>query len=287
MLPLVHAIVVNWNGREQLLECLSSLEKTDYPASRLVVTVVDNGSADGSQAAVRERFPRLILLENPRNFGYVAAVNRGAEMALEQGADFLWVFNNDVVVSPDTLRNLLKTAGSDPRIGVAGPVICAYDDEGRVVHAGYRINPWLGRLRNLRYGVDVFRGGGKEADVDSILGCSNLIKSNAWREVGPLDPIYGIYFEETDFNARARRQGWRVVIARDARVRHRSAATMNRHLGRRAWLLLRNLFIFQSRNARPYHMLVFVPYYFLAHVPYFLARGIYYGLSVKLRRRAR
>jgi GT2 family glycosyltransferase len=285
MIPSVFTIVVNWNGRRQLLDCLSSLERTDYPMSKLSVVVIDNASTDGSQEAIRQKFPRVALVENSCNLGYVEAVNSGAEIALKHGADYLWILNNDVIVYPDTLRNLLKAAAGDPGIAVAGPVIYAYSDDQRVEHAGYKINPWIGYLKKLRYGIDIFRGDEEEADVDSILGCSNLIKADAWLKVGCFDPVYDIYFEETDFNARARRQGWRVVLVKNARVRHESAATMNRHLRRRAWLLLRNLFIFQRRNAQSYHLLVFAPYFFLVHVPYFLVRGLHYGFMVKLKQR--
>ena len=267
------------------MECLASLENSQYPASRLEVTVVDNASVDGSQAAMREKFPHGTLLENPCNLGYIAAVNRGVERALERGAQYLWIFNNDVVVEPDTLRNLLKIAGSDPRIAVVGPVVYSQEEDRHIDHSGYKINPWIGHLHKLRYGVDVFANGEDATDVDSILGCSNLIRAEAWHEVGPLDPIYDLYFEETEFNSRARRRGWRVVLAKNATVRHKGAATMNNYLRRRAWLLLRNLFIFQCRNARPHHLCIFLPYYFLAHIPYFLLRGLCYGLSIKLRHR--
>jgi hypothetical protein len=283
-LPLVYAVVVNWNGREDLLQCLSSLEKTEYPGSRLKVTVIDNASVDGSRAAVRERFPKVSLLENSRNLGYVAAVHIGAAKALDQGADYLWVFNNDVAVAPDALRALVAAAEGDARIAVAGPVIYRYEEEGIVEHAGYGINPWTGHLRRLRYGRDVFSDGRTRENVDSILGCSNLIRAAAWRELAGLDSVYGVYFEETDFNTRARRGGWKVVLVKDARVRHRCAATMNRHLGRRAWLLLRNLFIFQCRNAKRQHLFVFIPYYFLVHVPYFLIRGVFYAGALKCAR---
>ena len=285
MLPLVHAVIINWNGREQLLECLGSLEKLDYPASRFLITVVDNASTDGSQTAVLEKFPNVALLENSVNLGYVAAVNRGAEKQLEPQPDYIWIFNNDVIVYPNTLQNLIKVAEKDPNIGIVGPIIYDYEDTSRIRHSGYKVNRWTGRLRKLRFGVDVFDDGCTEEEVDSILGCSNLIKAKTWSDIGPLDPIYRLYFEETDFNMRARQKGWRVVLVRNAGVRHKGSATMNKYLSHRAWLLLRNLFIFHRRNTRWYHQIIFIPYFFLVHVPYFLIRGLFYGLSVKIRQR--
>ncbi|MBN1567301.1 MAG: glycosyltransferase family 2 protein [Acidobacteria bacterium] len=285
--PQVHAVIVNWNGRQHLLECLSSLKGIRYPESQFCVTIVDNGSTDGSQKAVRTHFPHVILMENPSNFGYVAAVNQGVAKALEQGAEYIWIFNNDVVVYPDTLANLVKWIRSDSRIAVAGPIICSYEDETRIDHSGYKINLWIGRLRKLRYGTDVFANGAETADVDSILGCSNLIRADAWKEIGPLDPAYDLYFEETDFNTRARSHGWRIVLVKEARVRHRRSATMNLFIRRRAWLLLRNLYIFQYRNAQRRQLLLFTPYYFLIHVPWFMIRGLYYILSTAHRQTER
>jgi GT2 family glycosyltransferase len=139
-------------------------------------------------------------------------------------------------------------------------------------------------LRRLKYGVDVFKDdSSKTADVDTILGCSNLIKAAVFRKVGFLRAVYNVYFEETDFNVRVRRHGFRVVAVRDARVWHKNASTMNRLILRRAYLLLRNLFLFEVFNANFIQLLVFIPYYFLVHVPYFLVRGSAYVFQMRLK----
>jgi len=280
--PRVLAVVVNWNGKEDVLECLESLANVNYPKDKLKILVVDNGSSDGSQAAISNALPEVILIENEKNLGYVRAVNQGIEHGLLRDVSYIWICNNDIVVDEDALAQLVIIGESEPQIGVVAPIIYSYREPERIDNAGYKINFWTGRLKNLKYQEDVFLDERSTmCDVESNLGCSNIIKTSLIRTVGPLRPIYKIYFEETDFNVRARRSGRRVVVARKAKVWHKTAATMDRYLFRRAYLLLRNLFIFEILNARLKQLIVFIPYYFLVHIPYFLVHGSYYGLRVK------
>jgi len=281
-LPAVQAVIVNWNGKEHLLECLASIEALDYPDSKLRIVVVDNGSRDGSQQTVIRQHPRCALLENRKNLGYANAVNRGIQHGLASGAGYIWISNNDVVVFPDTLRELVNAGESDKSIGVIAPVVYAYGDPQKVSNAGYSINFWTGRMKRLRIGRDVFVNQENTAcDVDSILGCSLLIKASVFPRIGVFKTIYNVYFEETDFNVRARRAGFRVVLAKNAKVLHKDAATMDLHLLWRAWLLLRNLFVFECLNAGRIQLAVFLAYYFLVHLPQFIVRGSLYALRTK------
>lgn len=283
-LPEVLIVVVNWNGKDDLMKCLASIKKSDYPKDRYQVMVVDNASNDGSQEAVTQDHPDVILLKNEKNMGYVKAVNRGVAYGMSSGADYIWIFNNDVVVESDTLKRLVEVGRQDETIGVIAPVIYSYDNRQMVNNTGYDINFWTGRLKKLRYGKDVFTDPGTSIeDVDTILGCSNLIRTSVFKKIGQLRAAYELYFEETDFNIRAKRSGFRIVVAKEAKVWHKEASTMNKFIFRRAYLLLRNLLIFELHNAEWKHLLVFIPYYFLMHLPYFLIRGTIYGLKVRIK----
>lgn len=282
-MPRVFIVIVNWNGKDDVLSCLASLRRLDYPRADIRIVVVDNASRDGSGAAIRRDHPQALLIENARNLGYAKAVNQGFAFALGEGADYVWVFNNDVVVAADSLARLVQACESDDKIGVAAPVIYSYGSPEKVDHSGYRIDLWTGRFKKLKFGLDVFRASGEEiCDVDSALGCSNLIRVSCLRKIGPLRPVYQVYFEETDFNVRARQAGFRVVVVKDARVRHKNSATMNKIPCRRAYLLLRNLFLFELLNAPVSRLFVFIPYFFLVHIPYFFIRGSFYVGRVKL-----
>jgi GT2 family glycosyltransferase len=280
--PDVLAVIVNWNGKDDVLECLKSLVKVNYPKDKFRIVVVDNGSSDGSQAAISSAYPDVLLIKNKKNKGYVRAINQGIEHGLAQNVEYVWICNNDIVVHENALAQLVKIGQNAPEIGVVAPVIYSYKQPQTVDNIGYRINFWIGRLKKLKYKEDIFVDPqSRMCDVDSNLGCSNIIKTSLFHTIGMFRPIYNIYFEETDFNVRAKRSGSRVVVVQEAKVWHKTAATMDKFLFRRAYLLLRNLFIFEILNARLKHLIIFVPYYFLVHIPYFFIHGSYYGLKVK------
>ena len=279
--PQVCAVVVNWNGKDFLLRCLESLLQLDYPRDRFLILVVDNASRDDSVAAVKAIHPTVAVWENAANIGYAAAANRGIEWALERGAAYIWVCNNDIRVDSSALRHLVETGEARPDAGVIAPVIYSYDDPSQITHSGSRINLWTGRMKKLAIGRDIFREPeGRVRDVMSVLGCANLVRAVVFRKIGLFEPAFGVYFEETDLNTRARKAGFKVLLVRDTRVYHKNAGTMDQFVFRRAWLLLRNLFLFERRNTSGLQWLVFLPYYLLIHVPYFLVRGSFYGISV-------
>jgi len=267
--PTVLIVIVNWNGKDDLLECLASIKKINYSKDKYKVLVIDNGSNDDSQNAALKFYPEIILLKNKRNIGYAKAVNQGIEHGLKSGVEYIWIFNNDVVVEENSLKKLVEVGEENEKVAVMAPVIYCYDDPEKIDNIGYSINFWIGRLKKLKYGQDVFKNHNERiADIDSILGCSNLIKTTVFKKVGLLRPLYELYFEETDFNTRVRRKNLRVVVVKEAKVLHKNASTMNKFIFRRAYLLLRNLFLFELFNARLKHLLIFIPYYFFVHIPY-------------------
>src|SRR3990172_1401868 len=119
--PLVYIVVVNWNGWEHTVRCLDSLRLLDHPTHRVIV--VDNGSTDGSLERIRAFDPDIELIESTKNLGFAGGSNIGIRLALERGADYLWVLNNDIVVEPDTLSALVSVARSRPGIGVIGAAV--------------------------------------------------------------------------------------------------------------------------------------------------------------------
>ena len=275
---------MNWNGKEQLLECLASIRGLNFPKEDCKVLVIDNNSKDASCEAVSSLYPASVILRNKRNIGYVKAVNQGIDYGLKDGSDYIWILNNDVAVESNSLTRLVEIGEEDERTGVVCPLICSYDKPKVIDNAGYAIDFWTGRLKKLKYGKDIFNDEKKVAeDVDSVLGCSNLIKSSVFRKIGGLRNIYELYFEETDFNVRAKKNNFRVVIAKNALVWHRNAATMNGFLLRRSYLFLRNLFVFELLNAKIINLLVFIPYYFFIHLPMFIIYSTAYGLNIKLK----
>ena len=268
---------MTWNGAALLERLLRSLREVKFPSFHIFV--VDNASADGTAEMLSKQFPEVEVERLDKNIGYSAAINEGINRARAKGSNYMWIFNNDVVVEPDCLKELVAVMELDPNVGVAGPLVLDYST-GKVAHAGYKIDMWTGRMKEYKSPRD-----GRAYEVDSAFGCSNLVRMAVIDRIGGFDPHYNVYFDETDFNVRARKAGWKVVVAPSARVRHEESATMKNYLSRKALLLLRNLLRFEWKNATGVQLMVFFPYFLLIHLPTFFIKGLWYFFE--LRREAR
>jgi len=226
--PCVYIIVLNWNNRQATLECLNSLRDLQY--SNYHVVVVDNSSTDGSAHAVRTSFPDVHLVQTGENLGYAGGNNAGIRFALAQGADYVWLLNNDTVVAPDALHALVKTARADPRIAFAGSKIYFHDQPDRLWYAGATIELEAGG-RAVHLGCGQVDTGQFDAttDVGYVTGCSLLASRTAIDVLGPLPEEYFLYFEETDWNVAAHRKGFRTVLAPGSRVWHRYDLAKEHH----------------------------------------------------------
>jgi GT2 family glycosyltransferase len=215
---------VNWNGRADTLECLESLSGLDDPYSRIVVS--DNASSDQSVEAVRREYPSAIILANPENLGFAGGNNVGIRYALQQGADYVWLLNNDTIVERNALSTLVQVAESDPAIGILGSKIYYYSDRDVISFAGATIDwgkgrsPHVGRGESDRGQYDTVR------DVDRVSGCSMLVRKEVCERVGLLDDDFFLYAEDVDWCVRARIAGYRCVYVPASMVFHKEAASV-------------------------------------------------------------
>ncbi len=213
------AVVLSWNGREDTLRCLESL--------RGVETVcVDNGSEDGSADAVAERFPEILLLRNAENLGYAAGNNAGIRRALERGADWIWLVNNDVVVEPAAAAGLEAAAGERPDAGVLACKVFFAEPPDRLWYAGGRFNLLLGYSgRQDGYDEPDDARFDRPRDVERATGAAMAVSRAAIERAGLLDEDLFAYVEDVEWCLRIRLSGFAVVFAPEARVRHRVSAS--------------------------------------------------------------
>jgi GT2 family glycosyltransferase len=218
--PKLSVVVLNWNGKEDLLECLNSLERTTY--SRVEVVVVDNNSTDGSVEVIRREFPQVLVIENQSNDGF-GANNLGIREALSRGAEYVMLLNNDTWVEPDCLRKLIDAAQENPMAGVLGPRICYYHEPRRIWYDGGKLETRDGIVIPLHIhgeeSIDALPLDSRE--VDYVCGCAMLIRRKIIERIGGLDPTFFAYWEDTDFSLRARRSGYRLLHIPSALVLHK------------------------------------------------------------------
>jgi len=248
--PRVLGIVLNFDGRELTLQTLASLVASDYPALDLLV--VDNGSTDGSDEAVAERFPSVRRLRTETNLGISGGLNLGFRVGLDEGYDYLMPMNNDIEVAPDAVRELVRLAEATPDAGCLGPK-CYYffGDRRRIWSAGGRLR-WreavtrergMGHLDRGQFDVD--------APVDYVNGALMLIRRRALLDTGLWDPIYHVSVEDADWCMRMRRAGWTCWYAHRARLWHMVSPTTGGYTAGRTFRTGRSTAIFVRRFAGP------------------------------------
>ena len=248
--PLISVVLLNWNGVDDTLACLNSLTSLTY--SRFSVVVVDNGSTDNSLAHLRPytaTYP-LTLLEAGRNLGYAAGNNVGIRYALEHGANFVLVLNNDTAVAPDLLDRLLEAAERTPDAGVFSARIMYFDEPERVWFDGARWNPsslhlaWPGQNAEERT-LDGF-----DHDTDYASGAALFFRSDVAREIGLLDESFFLVWEEVDWCFRARNAGWRNIVVPAAKVWHKIGVSFGSESSPlRTYFSIRNELLWFSRHA--------------------------------------
>lgn len=217
----IAVIVLNWNNGPDTLECLESLEKLDYP--NYEVLLVDNGSTDGSLDQIRSRYPDLLIVENGENLGYAEGNNRGMAEALKRGADLLLLLNNDTVVAPNLLSELVKAAQNHPEAAVFGPKIFFYDDPATIWYAGGGVDAKTGRCHHIGWGAA--EGHKEEQETDYVCGCALAVRREAVEKVGMLSPEYFLIWEEIDWCWRIRKAGYKCLFVPKARVWHKVSAS--------------------------------------------------------------
>jgi len=240
-LPQVFILLLNWNGWRDTIECLKSLENLDYPNSRVIV--LDNGSTDGSVERIKGDFPEVEIMELGKNFGFSGGNNRGIRTALQRGAEYVWLLNNDTTVEPQALRSMVEKAETDPKIGAVGPAVYCLDAPDRLqAWGGGYINFWLGRSRHFLRPV-------ADEKIQFLTGASLLLRRPVLESLGLLDEGFFAYWEDSDYCFRLRKAGWRLAVAGNSRIWHRGTATMEKKCERVDLLLNRSAVRFFNKHA--------------------------------------
>jgi GT2 family glycosyltransferase len=243
----VAAVIVNWNGKEDTLACLASLAAA-VPQPQVTI-VVDNGSTDGSVAAIRRSFPQVTCLALAENHHFAAGANAGLRRALAEEVAFVWLLNNDVVVAADALGRLLAAAEATGA-GIVGPRVQTAD--GRE-----ELGAWwdFASGRIVAAYAAALPAGVTRLPVDYVWGCALLARAETLQVTGLLDERYVAYFEDADLCLRAQRAGYEVVAATDAVVWHGGSRTARRRpwwqLWRRAHGRLRFFWYHATWSQRP------------------------------------
>jgi len=248
MNPLIHIVILNWNGREDTLACLDSVEKIDYPNFRVIVA--DNGSSDGSVDAIHGGYPDVQIIENHANLGFAAGNNSAITYALESGAEFILLLNNDTVVDPAILSAFVKAAECMPHGGVFGGKIYYYGNKQILWYAG---GYWDAQTLSFgEYGAGELDQGQFDTltETEWVIGCAMFIRAELFRSTGLLEPKFFLNNEEIDFCSRAKHAGFACVYVPDARLWHKISVSFGgEDSPLKEYFSARNRLLWAQRNA--------------------------------------
>jgi GT2 family glycosyltransferase len=245
--PRVAIVILHWGPVDVTTRCLESLHHASFPGKKTVVLIDNAGTLDGSAAASADLD---VEIDRPgRNLGFAGGCVRGIAIALEHGADYVLLLNNDVTVDPFFLEALLEEAYRNPGAGLLCPRIVSMADPARAWYIGGTFSLWAGIPVQTR----AARGdGARPREVDYATGCAMLMTPAVIRAVGSFDPDLFAYCEDLDLSLRARKAGFKVVFVPVSVVYH----AVNDRTDR-AWLRIyystRNLLEVMRRHAAWYH----------------------------------
>ena len=248
-------IIVSWNVKDDLLRCLSSL-KDNPPSVSFEQIVVDNGSADGTSDAVKQKYPEVITIANSRNRGFAAANNQGIKASTGQ---YILLLNPDTIVHTGALDTLVRFLDDNPHVGVCG---------AKLLYADGCVQPSVRRFPSFRavlYRHTVFRLLGifradykrwamkdfdydRQADVEQVMGSAMIVRRSIIYRLGGMDERFFMYYEEVDLCYRIKQAGGRIVFLPDAVITHLSGRSAKQIRLERRLMMLKSLMTFFRKH---------------------------------------
>ena len=252
--PLIHIVLVTWNHWPATAECLTQVVRLDYANYRIVL--VDNGSTDNTPELVTKHYPTVKLFSNAENLGFAGGCNIGLRHALEHGADFVLLLNNDAVPPLDLLSKLVAGAASLPRAGILTPT-AAYAGQPQ------RWWPTAGYCHRVTNDYVMLHPEElhphRPLPVDYVFGTAMFIRRQVLKQVGLLDERYFMYYEDMDFCKRAVQKGWELYVLPDAMILHHVEASTEEDPATRHYHKARSsVLFFQSYSSGLKRPLIFI-----------------------------
>jgi len=268
-MPTVSIVVLNWNGKHFLKNCLNSLQKLTY--KKVEIIVVDNNSSDGSQTFVKENYPKVKLISNKKNYGFAEGNNIGYKVSKGEYVMFL---NNDTQVSSNFLEPLITDFTQDQNIGCIQPKMRIMKEKnlidvvgsfmtftGFLYHYGYRKNQALQQYN-------------RKMKIFSAKGACIILPRKVLEKVGVFDSDFFIFFEETDLCYRVWLAGYSVMYEPKSIIFHVTGgdtiASDKYKYERRIYLICKNTTYSYLKNFGTYNFITIFPIFMLVQIGLFL-----------------
>ena len=260
-------IIVSWNVCEDVIQCIESIYKNP-PSSSYEIILVDNASSDDTILRVRERFPKVILIENTQNMGFAAANNRGIQRA---NGEYVFFLNPDTIILQNSLDKLIAFMKVHPDVGLCGPQILNSDmtiqrsvrkfPTFKAIFYRFTILKYLGLFRKYFYQWTMRDfDHKKEIVAEQLIGAALIARTSLVRDLGGFDECFFMYYEEVDLCLRIKKAGFKVIFYPTAAIVHLGGRSAKQIPARVKFMMLKSLVLFMSKHhsSPTGHFLIFL-----------------------------
>lgn len=261
--PLVSIITVNYNQAEVSCALIESLNRISYP--NFEVIVIDNASPDDDPSIIKQRYPNVIFIENPINYGFAAGNNFGLMRARGK---YLLLLNNDIEVPSNFMEPLVEKLEKNPQIGAVSPKIKFYYQPDTIQYAGYTPINYI-TMRNTAIGYWQKDSGQFNEDHETAYahGAAMMVPMEVVKKVGLMSYIFFLYYEEADWCARIKAAGYQIWFVHNSHVLHKESVSTGRLSALKIYYQNRNRIVFMRRNVHGKDFYLGILYQLLVAIP--------------------
>lgn len=210
----VSIVFSNFNGGNEPIECLRSINKLNFPKNRLEVIVIDNGSQDGSKEKIIKLFPKIKLISLKKDIGLPASLNLGIKTSKGK---YIMIANDDIIFEKNSVKNMVNFLEKNVDVGVLGGKVFYKDEPKKLSHSACDFNLYSGEIKS---------GLAKGDKIKWLQSCSIMIPSTIFNSIGLFDEgFYPLYFDDFDFCLRAKKAGFKIIYLKDAIFWHGGGKT--------------------------------------------------------------
>ena len=256
----VGIVLVNYNGLQDTIDCISSIKMSEY--SNYEIIVIDNNSEE--DVILISQYDDVVYKKLQKNVGFGVANNIGADIAVRDNCDLILCLNNDTVIEKDTISILEKNT-NDKTISTGA--IYYYSKPHKLWYGGGEVSKYKGHFRHKQYA--------STRNVSFITGCCVMLTVDCYKKIGLFSPEYFMYYEDSDFSIKAMKNGYKLKYVFEAKIYHKIGRSISKSAGLKEYYLTRNRLYILNK----YHD------YFLwtAYLYFYFTRGIYI-INSKLQR---
>lgn len=270
--PLVSIITVNYDHSETTMELIESLCSISYPNFEIIV--VDNASPNDNPKRIKEKYPRIILVESVINYGFAGGNNLGIMRAR---GEYVLLLNNDVIVTSGFLEPLVNKFQENPNFGAISPKIRFYNKKDTLQFAGFtEINKWT--IRNKTIGLNEPDLGQYDCDSETAYthGAAMMVPMVVIKQAGLMSYEFFLYYEEADWCIRIRKAGYQIGYVHNSMVYHKGSVTIGNNSELKIHYLTRNRLVFMRRNIHGFNFVIALLYQLFIAIG---KNGIFYFLK--------